>query len=49
MASAPGAHTVKVHIEFDEDTTAIIKRIVRDELAVFAGIATYAAVDRRDA
>lgn len=48
MASVPETHTVKVRIELDEDTTAVIKQIVRDELAVFAGIVTSAAVDRRD-
>lgn len=48
MASAPDTHTVTVHIEFDDDTKQQIKQVVRDEIAVFAGIVTSAAVDRRD-
>lgn len=48
MATAPGTHTVKVRVEFDDDTTAQIKQLIRDELAMFASGALTAAVDRRD-
>jgi hypothetical protein len=39
---------VRVHIEFDEETTAGIKQIVRDEIAMHAANSLTAAVDRRD-
>jgi len=48
MASAPNTHTVTVHIEFDEDTAAKIKQIVRHEIAMFASESLTAAVYRRD-
>lgn len=48
MASAPNTATVTVRIEFDEDTTARLKQLIRGEIAMFASAALTAAVDRRD-
>ena len=48
MADMPDSATVKVHIEFDEDTTAKLKWLIREEIAMSASGALTAAVDRRD-
>ena len=46
MAEMP--KTVNVHLEFDEDTTQVLRQLVRDEIAMFAANVLTAAVDRRD-